>query len=101
MLSHALSVLGSVIVSSGGTVVGVVVTVVMCGMRIMAVTVAVVRGGDSHLEVVPRHVCEDSVLDVATQVPFLGQGIPILLRVHSPPIITTITFTILFFIHLT
>ena len=59
------------------TVVGSTVTmaVTMSSVGIMTVpvtmTVAVIGGRNGNLEVVPCHVCEDTILDVASQVALL------------------------------
>ncbi len=50
----------------------------------MTMTVTVVGGDNGNLEIVPRHVGEDPVLDVAPQVSLLGKRVSVLLRVHSP-----------------
>ena len=44
----------------------------------------VVGRSNGHLKVVPGQISEDTVLDVASEVPFLRERIPILLGVHSP-----------------
>ena len=53
-------------------------------MSAMSMTVTVVGGSNGNLEIVPRHVGEDPVLDVASQVSLLGKRVSVLLGVHSP-----------------
>ena len=71
----------AVVVSSSSTVVGIVVTVRVVMISVVAV---VVRGSDCHLEVVPSHISENTVLDVTSQQTLLGEGVAILLGVDSP-----------------
>ena len=47
---------------------------------------AVVGRSNGLLEVEPRHISEDAVLDVAAQESFLGERVSIFLGVQSPSI---------------
>lgn len=69
-------------------VTSVVVSIAMVSIVAMVVisVVSVVGGRNGHLEVVPSEVCENTVLDVTTQVSLLGQRISVFFRVNSPSI---------------
>ena len=82
--SVVLFVVASSLVSVIVVMSSVAVRIVTVSVTVAVVMPMVVRRSDRHLEVVPRHVSEDSVLDVASEVPLLGQGVSVLLGVHSP-----------------
>ena len=77
MASSIMAMTMAIVVSS----VSVVVVVSSMAVRIvtMPVTVSVVRRRDGHLEIMPSQVGEHTVLDVASQVTLLREGIPVLL----------------------
>ena len=79
----------TVAVMVSGMPVAVVVSPVTVRIVTMTVAVTVVGRCDCHLEVVPCHVGEHTVLDVTSEVTLLREGIAILLRVHSPSMATS------------
>ena len=63
----------------------VTVRIVSVTMSMPVAVIMVVRGSNRDLEVVPSQIGENSVLDVAPQITFLGKRVPVLLGIHSPP----------------
>ena len=76
----AVAVMPVIVMSSSSSMVVGIVT-----MRVMVISVVtVMRRSYGHLEVVPCHICENTVLNVSSQQTLFGERVAVFLGVDSP-----------------